>query len=49
MENKTQSIKISSELYKILLALAKKEGRFVSHLLDKAIQNYLISKKLLKG
>jgi len=48
MENRTQTIRVSSEDYKNLVALAKGEGRFISHLLSKAIKNYLKSKKALK-
>ena len=44
MEGK--SVKIPSESYKRLKALAEKEGRFITHLLAKAIRNFLIAKKV---
>ena len=47
MENKTQSIKISSGLYQKLKALENRENRFVGSLLDKAVENYLRAKKIL--
>lgn len=42
------SIKISERTYKKLRKLANKEKRFVSYLLDKAVENYLISKKVMR-
>jgi predicted DNA-binding protein len=48
MENKTLSVKISSEKYNKLKMLANKEGKFISWVLDKAIENYLRAKKVLK-
>ncbi len=49
MENKTQSIRISSELYQKLKILANGENRFIGSLLDKAVKNYLISKHILNS
>lgn len=43
-----KSIKISSDLYKKLKALAYKENRFIKTLLNKAAENYLRLKKVLK-
>lgn len=42
-----KSIKVSSELYEKLKQVAKKENRFIGYLLDKAVENYLRSKKVL--
>ena len=48
VENKTLSIKVSSVLYKRLKELAKQDNCFVSWLLNRAVSNYLISRKSLK-
>lgn len=43
-----KSVKIASDLYNKLKALAYKENRFIGTLLNKAVENYLKSKKVLK-
>ena len=47
MREQCKSVKISSELYKKIQMLAKDEGKFIGHILDRAIKNYLVQKKIL--
>ncbi len=49
MENNGISIKISLDTYKKIKGLAKKEGRFISVLIDKALKNYLKAKKVIEA
>ena len=46
--NKTLSVKIASELYSKLKALANREDKFIGSVLNKAVRNYLISKKIMR-
>jgi len=41
----TKSVKISIAIYKRLKAVAKEDGRFISKLLDRVVDNYLIGIK----
>jgi len=43
----TISIRIDKTLYKHLCEIAKKEGKKISWLVNKAAENYLISKKVV--
>ena len=45
----TQSIRISSELYKKIVSLSKRDGCKINFLIDKAIKNYLIAKKVMEN
>lgn len=49
MKNKDIHIKISDEKYQLLKKLADKEYRKISAILIRAIDNFLIIKKLIKG
>jgi len=44
-KDNTKSVKISGSLYDKLASLSKKDHRFINYHLNKALTNYLISKK----
>jgi len=49
MKNNDVSIKISSELYRKVKELAKKENCFMTFIFNRAIKNYLKIKKVLEA
>lgn len=43
---KTNSVRIASDLYKKIVLLSEKEGKKIKFFINKAIKNFLIAKKV---
>lgn len=46
METSKRSVKLNEVLYKKLKKLATQEGKWIGHLLDKSVINYLKARKV---